>query len=226
MAANDPEYVLHTYFRSSCSGRVRIALNLKGIPYEPITVNIVKGEHKSKDYGEINPLGFLPSLTIKSGPEAGKILTQSIAILEYLEEKHRDTTPLLPPKDDITGRAHVRALVNVIACDIQPVTNERILKRVAADGGNDKEWAHWLMTDGFAAYERLAAGSAGKFSYGDNVTMADICVVPAVWRAVRFNVDFEEFPTVTRVFENMSQEEAVITAHWKRQPDCPAELRN
>ena len=225
MAAKDPEYVLHTYFRSSCSGRVRIAMNLKGIPYEPTLVNIVKGEHKSEDYGKINPLNFLPSLQIKSGPAAGTTLTQSVAIMEYLEENHPDTTPLLPPKSDVAGRAHVRALVNVIACDVQPVTNERILKRVAADGGNDKEWAHWLMTDGFAAYERLAAPTAGKFSYGDSITMADICVVPAVWRAARFNVDLNNYPTMKRVFEATSKEDAVMKAHWKNQPDCPEDLR-
>jgi len=225
MAAKQPEYVLHTYFRSSCSGRVRIAMNLKGIPYEPILVNIVKGEHKSEDYGKINPLNFLPSLQIKSGPDAGKILTQSVAIMEYLEEMHPETTSLLPLKSDVAGRAHVRALVNVIACDVQPVTNERILKRVAAGGGEDKEWAHWLMTDGFAAYERLAAPTAGKFSYGDNITMADICVVPAVWRSMRFNVDLNDYPTLKRVFEAMSKEDVVVKAHWKNQPDCPEDLR-
>ena len=226
MAINDPEYVLHTYFRSSCSGRVRIALNLKGIPYEPITVNIVKGEHKSKDYGEINPLNFLPSLTIQSGQDAGKVLTQSIGIMEYLEERHPNAPLLLPPKDDVAGRAHVRGLVNVIACDVQPVTNERILKKIAADGGNDKEWAHWLMTEGFAAYERLAAPSSGKFSYGDTITMADICVVPAVWRSARFGVDMDDYPTMKKVFEAMGKEDAVIKAHWKNQPDCPEDLRN
>ena len=200
-------------------------MNLKGIPYDPITVNIVKGEHKSKDYGEINPLNFLPSLQIKSGPDSGKILTQSVAIMEYLEEKFPDTTPLLPSKEDVAGRAHVRALVNVIACDVQPVTNERILKSVAADGGNDKEFAHWLMSDGFAAYERLAAPTAGKFSYGDTITMADVCVVPAVWRSARFNVNMDDYPTMKRVFEAMSQEDAVVKAHWKNQPDCPENLR-
>lgn len=225
MTTQDPAYILHTYFRSSCSGRVRIALNLKGIAYEPKTVNIVKKEHKTKGYGEINPLNFLPSLQITSGSDAGKVLTQSVAILEYLEEKHPDAATLLPPEDDVAGRAHVRALVNIIAADVQPVTNERILKRVAAGGGNDKEWAHWLMTDGFAAYERLAAPTAGKFSYGDSITMADICVVPAVWRSARFGVNMDDYPTMKKVFENMSKEEAVIKAHWKNQPDCPEDLR-
>lgn len=200
-------------------------MNLKGIPYEAVFVNIVKGEHKSEDYGKINPIHFLPTLQVKSGPNAGAILTQSIAIMEYLEENHPERTPLLPPKSDVMGRAHVRALVNVIACDTQPVTNERILKRVAADGGDSKEWAHWLMTDGFAAYERLAAPTAGKFSFGDSITMADICVVPGVWRSMRFNVNLNEYPTLKRVFEAMSKEDAVVKAHWKNQPDCPEDLR-
>lgn len=221
----DSAYILHTYFRSSCSGRVRIALNLKGIPYQPKAVNIVKEEHKTTEYGEINPLNFLPSLQVTSGPDAGKVLIQSVAIMEYLEDKYPDAAPLLPPKDDVAGRAHVRALVNVIAADVQPVTNERILKRVAAEGGNDKQWAHWLMTDGFAAYERLAVPTAGKFSYGDSISMADICVVPAVWRSARFGVNMDDYPTMKKVFENMSKEDAVVKAHWKNQPDCPEDLR-
>ena len=228
MAAESPEYALHTYFRSSCSGRVRIALNLKGTPYEPISVNIVKGEHKSEKYGAINPLNFVPSLQIKSGDDAGKVITQSLAIMEYLEEQHPDSTPLLPPKSDVAGRAHVRALASVIACDVQPVTNERILKRIKAISGDDdeaKKWANWLMTDGFSAYERLAAPTAGRFSYGDSITMADICVVPAVWRAARFGVTMDNFPTMKRVFEEMSKEDAVVKAHWKNQPDCPPDVK-
>lgn len=227
MATEQPEYVLHTYFRSSCSGRVRIALYLKGIPYEPIFVNIVKGEHNSEQYGAINPLHFLPSLQIKSKDGADRVITQSMAILEYLEESHPDKTQLLPPMSDLAGRAHVRAMANVIACDVQPVTNERILKKVASIGsqGSDREWAKWLMTDGFSAYEKLASTTAGKFSYGDTITLADVCLVPAVWRSARFGVDINEFPTLKKVFEAMSKEDAVVKAHWKNQPDCPIDLR-
>ena len=220
------EYVLHTYFRSSCSGRVRIALNLKGITYEPNFVNVVEGEHKSEEYGAINPLGFVPSLQIQGGDNAGTIVTQSLAIMEYLEEKHPDPVSLLPPNTDVAGRAHVRALSSLIACDVQPPTNERILKRVASmDSGADREWAKWLMIDGFAAYEKLASTTAGTFSFGDTITMADVCLVPAVWRAARFSVDMEQFPTMKRIFEAMSKEDAVVKAHWKTQPDCPEELR-
>ena len=225
MATEKSEYLLHTFFRSSCSARVRIALNLKGIPYDAAFVNFVKGENKSEKYGAINPLNFLPSLQIQSGDDAGKTMTQSLAIMEYLEEKHPDCKPLLPPSSDLAGRAHVRALACVIACDIQPVTNERILKRIAAQGGSDREWAKWLMTDGFSAYERLAAPTAGRYSCGDSITIADVCVVAAVWRAARFGIDMGQFPMLRRVFEAMSKEEAVMKAHWKNQPDCPAELR-
>ena len=217
MANDEPEYLLHTYFRSSCSGRVRIALNLKEVPYDKAFVNVVKGEHKSEEYAKINPLGFVPALQIRSGADAGKIITQSPAIMEYLEERHQDVRPLLPPSSDPGGRAHVRALVSLIACDVQPVTNERILKKVASMDGSDREWAKWLMTDGFAAYEKLAAPTAGRYSYGDQITMADVCLVPAVWRSARFGVDINQFPTMKRVFEAMSKEDAVIKAHWKSQ---------
>ena len=211
------QYVLHTYFRSSCSGRVRIALNLKAIPYQAATVNIVKEEHKSEDYAKISPLGFVPALQIKSGKDAGKTVTQSLAIVEYLEEQYPSTRPLLPASDDTAGRAHVRALAGLIACDVQPVTNERILKKIALKDGSDKEWAQWLMNDGFAAYEKLAAPTAGNYSYGDQITIADVCVVPAVWRAARFGINMDLYPTMKKVFENMSKEDAVVKAHWKAQ---------
>jgi maleylacetoacetate isomerase len=198
---------------------------LKGIDYEPDLINIVKQEHKSADYGTINPLNFVPSLGIKTNDGKTTILTQSLAIIEYLEERYPDSTPLLPPASDIAGRAHVRALASVIACDVQPVTNERILKRVAAEGGADREWAKFFMDEGFAAYEKLAAPSAGKFSYGDSITLADVCVVPAVWRAARFGVDMNQYPTMKRVFEEMSRQEAVVKAHWKNQPDCPPDVQ-
>lgn len=193
MAAEAPKYVLYTYFRSSCSGRVRIALNLKNIPYDSKPVNVVKGEHKSEEYHAVNPLGFVPALQIQSNSGAGTIITQSLAILEYLEDQHPNDSPLLPPQSDIAGRAHVRALSSLIACDVQPVTNERILKRVASmQSGEDKVWAKWLMDDGFEAYEKLASTTAGKFSYGDSITMADVCLVPAVWRAARCKCTCQE----------------------------------
>ena len=146
--------------------------------------------------------------------------------MDYLDEEHPETVQLLPPKSDLVRRAQVRALAALIACDVQPVTNERILKKVAAKDGSEKEWAKWLMDDGFGAYEKLAAPVAGKFSYGDTITLADICLVPAVWRSQRFGVDLNEYPTIKRVYEAMSKEPSVVEAHWQNQPDCPPELRN
>jgi maleylacetoacetate isomerase len=210
---------LYTYFRSSCSARVRIVLNIKGVSYERKYVNILIGEQALSEYDEVNPSHFVPSLKLPNGT----ILTQSLAIMEYLEEAYPDTSRLLP--SDALGRAQVRALAEIVACDIQPVTNLRILSRISALGGAKEQYAKELMTEGLSAYERLAAKTAGKYSYGDQVTMADASLVPAVWGAVRFGVDIEQFPTIKRVFEELSKLDAVVKAHWKTQEDTPQELR-
>lgn len=225
MAAANQNYVLYTYFRSSCSARLRIALNLKDIDYEPIYINLLKGEHASKEYDLINPSHFVPSLRFDEANGDANTLVQSVAMLEYLEERYPEKTPLLPPSSDLMGRAHVRALMNVIACDTQPVTNMRMLSRIAALGGSKEDWAKELMSDGLRAYERLVAKTAGKFSYGDKVTLADLCLVPAVWGGQRFGVDLDSFPTVKRIHEAMSELDAVKKAHWNSQEDCPAELK-
>lgn len=223
MAEQQSNLILYTYFRSSCSARVRIALNLKGIAYQGKYINLLKSEQSAPDYDAVNPSHFVPTLQLL--PDNSRI-TQSVAIMEYLEEKYPDQHPLLPPPSDILGRAAVRALVGVIVCDTQPVTNLRILVRVDALGGSKAQWAKELMTDGLAAFERLVAKTAGKYSYGDCVTMADICLVPAVWGAVRFGVDMNEFPIAKRIFDAMSSLDAVVKAHWKNQEDTPEDLRN
>lgn len=225
MSSAKERVVLYTYFRSSCSGRLRIALNLKGIDYEPIFINLLKAEHASKEYDLINPSHFVPSLRLEGEDGRSTIVVQSVAMLEYLEEKYPDSLPLLPPSSDVLGRAQVRALVNVIACDTQPVTNMRIFKSIDALGGSREAWAKEYMSDGFEAYEKLAAKTAGKFSYGDNVTLADVCLIPAIWGGQRFGVDLDRFPTVKRVFEAMSQLDAVKRAQWNSQEDCPEDLK-
>jgi len=223
MALKQSEFILYTYFRSSCSARVRIALNLKSVPVQRQYVNLLKNEHCAADYDTINPLHLVPSLRVLG---ENSVITQSVAIMEFLEEKYPDKFPLLPPHSDVLGRAQVRALVGIIVSDTQPVTNLRILSRVEELGGSKEEWAKELMGDGLAAYERLAATTAGKYSYGDNVTMADVCLVPAVWGAIRFGLDLDKFPTVKRVFEEASKLDAVVQGHWKNQEDTPAELRD
>jgi maleylacetoacetate isomerase len=222
----DPEFLLHTYFRSSCSARLRIALELKHIYYTCNYVNLLKNEQSSDVYDAINPSHLVPSLQPLSGPDTGDIITQSIAALEYLEERYPSQFPLLPPKSSPSARAYVRALIGIIACDIQPVTNLRILTRIGSLGGDKVSWAKDLMAEGLRAYERLVAKKAGRFSYGDAITMADVCLVPAVWGALRFRVQMEEFPVVSRIYREMSKEEAVVKAHWKNQADTPSELRN
>jgi maleylacetoacetate isomerase len=222
MSTKQSDFILYTYFRSSCSARLRIALNLKSIPCQHKYINLLKNEQSAADYDVINPSHFVPSLQLL---DENRVITQSVAIMEFLEEKYSDKFALLPPQSDLLGRAEVRALVGIISCDTQPVTNLRILSRVDALGGSKAQWARELMGDGLAAYERLAATTAGKYSYGDNVTMADVCLVPAVWGAIRFGVDLNELPIVKRVFEEMSKLDAVVKGHWKNQEDTPVELR-
>jgi maleylacetoacetate isomerase len=223
MSLEQSEFILYTYFRSSCSARLRIALNLKSAAFQHKYINLLKNEQSAAEYDVINPSHFVPSLQLL---DENRVITQSVAIMEFLEEKYPHRFPLLPPHSDALGRAQVRALVAIISCDTQPVTNMRVLSRVDALGGSKAQWAKELMGDGLAAYERLAAMTAGKYSYGDNVTMADVCLVPAVWGAIRFGVDLNPFPVVKRVFEEASMLEAFVKGHWKNQEDTPVELRD
>ncbi len=226
--SSTPKFKLYTYFRSSCSGRLRIALNLKSIPYQPVCVNLLKGEQLSLEHKAINPSASVPVLVSEisqGGTEQTFVVGQSISALEYLEEACPHTRPLLPPLSQSTARAQVRNLVNIVACDIQPVTNLRIQKRVKAIGGDPTLWSCELMAEGFEAFERAADKSAGTFCVGDDITLADVCLVPAVWSAQRVGLDLEPYPIVRRMFETMLKENAVMEAHWKNQPDTPEDLR-
>lgn len=194
------EYTLYGFWRSSCTARVRIAMNVKGIAFTTVSVDLLKGEHLSASHKQLNPSASVP-LLVRSTPEG------------------------LPPASDIRGRSIVRVLANIIACDNQPVTNVRIMKRVSALGGDPEEWNRGLMYDSLAAYEATSAGSAGKYSYGDVVTIADACLVPAVWNARRFNVDMSKFPTITRIMASLEELDAVTKAHPSAQPDTPPEFR-
>lgn len=224
------DYNLYAYWRSSCSARLRIALNHKGITYDNITVNLLKDEQLSAEHRALNPSCSVPLLVRKKPGDATTITTpfkigQSVAALEYLDEVHPEA-PLLPPASDPEARAVVRTLVNIVACDIQPVTNLRIMRRVRALGGNAEEWNRELIVDGLRAYEDvIAGGCAGTYSYGDNVTMADVCLLPGVWNAKRFGVELGQFPTVAKVTENLEQLKAVQDAFYVNQPDAPEEMR-
>lgn len=175
------EPLLHGYFRSSASYRVRIALALKGIVYDNATYSLREGAQRSPEFLAINPQGLVPALDID-----GAVLTQSLAIIEYLDETHGGP-PLLPT--DPLMRAHVRAAAQVIAVDIHPVQNLKILGRVQALGGDANAWAARVIEEGFAAFDTLIAPHAGRFCFGDTVSLADVCLVPQLVNARRFGVD-------------------------------------
>lgn len=209
---------LHTYFRSSAAFRVRIALNLKGLEYEPSFIHLVKGEHRSPAYSGINPQALLPSL--EDGPAR---LSQSLAIIEYLEET-RPKPPLLPAEP--LDRARVRALSLLVACEIHPLNNLRTLQHLRKGLGLDEnavaEWyRHWIA-DGLAKLEADLAGDArtGKYCHGDTPSMADCCLVPQVINAGRFGNDLSPYPTVMRIHAECLKLEAFDRAQPMKQPDA------
>jgi maleylacetoacetate isomerase/maleylpyruvate isomerase len=208
---------LYTYFRSSAAFRVRAALNLKGLAYEPAFVHLAKGEHLGPAYRAVNPQGLLPALQTD-----GALLAQSIAIMEYLEETHPQP-PLLPR--DALGRARVRGLSLIVACEIHPLNNPRALKYVKNVLGHSQEevdawYRHWIA-DGLAKLEaELGRPGTGRFSHGDAPTMADCCLVPQIFNARRFACDLEPYPAAMRVFEACMTHEAFDRAQPSNQPDA------
>ena len=209
---------LHSYFRSSAAFRVRIALNLKGLAYDMAFVHIAKGEHRQPAYGALNPQALVPTLDID-----GNMLTQSLAIIEYLEETHPQP-PLLPK--DAAGRARVRSLAMLIACEIHPVNNLRVLQHLKRALGQSEEqvnawYRHWIA-DGLAKFEAQLAGTkgSGRFSHGDAPTMADCCLVPQVFNAQRYKCDTAAYPATMRVFAECMKLEAFDRAQPSKQPDA------
>lgn len=209
---------LYTYFRSSAAFRVRIALNLKKLAYEPVFVHLAKGEHRKPEYHAIDPQGLLPTLM----DDDGGTLAQSLAIIEYLEET-RPQPPLLPA--DAHGRARVRSLSLLIACEIHPLNNLRVLQYLKRQLGHSEDevnawYRHWIA-DGLAKLEaELARPGTGRYSHGDTPGMADCCLVPQVFNAKRYSCDLAPYPTVTRVFDACMQLEAFDRAQPSKQPDA------
>ena len=190
------QLVLHHYWRSSCSWRVRWALELKKIKYQSIAVNLLNQEHLSSAFLMKNPAGQVPSLSIN-----GENVSESIAILEWLDETYQHY-PLLP--QDPHDRLIVRGLVQLIASGIQPLQNLKVQKYVSGINGrqNGKEFAsHWIL-EGFQALEtRLAAGIAGSFSFGGNITMADLALIPQCYNALRFGAPLYRFPLIKSIYD-------------------------
>lgn len=187
--------VLYDYFRSSASYRVRIALNLKGLAYDSVPVSLLDNAQRAPEYLSKNPQGLVPALL-----DGEQLLTQSLAICEYLEETYPQ--PALLPNDAI-GRARVRALALSIACDIHPLNNLRVLRRLeaqfAADqAGKDAWYQHWIQS-GFEAFEQQIQSTHGHYCFGDTVTLADLALVPQVYNARRFNCDLSAYPTMRAI---------------------------
>jgi maleylpyruvate isomerase len=203
---------LHGYWRSGTSYRTRIALNLKGIAYEQVGIDLRQGVQRSPEYLALNPQGLVPALEVD-----GRVLVQSPAILEWLEEAHPEP-PLLPR--DPADRAEVRAMAALIGCDVHPLNNLRVLKAVAELGGEQSDWTARWITAGFEALERHIERRGGRFSFGDGPTLADCYLVPQVYSARRFEVDLSPFPRITAVDAALNDLAAVAAAHPDRQPDA------
>ncbi|WGG52064.1 maleylacetoacetate isomerase [Rugamonas sp. DEMB1] len=211
---------LYTYFRSSAAYRVRIALNLKGLDYEAVPVHLLRngGEQLVEAYRAVNPSALVPALD-----DDGALLSQSLAIIEYLDET-RPLAPLLPA--DALGRARVRALAQTVACDIHPLANLRVLKYLKGPLGVSEEvklqWVvHWVG-EGMAMLEAHLARDphTGRFCHGDTPGLADCCLVPQVFNAQRFDIDMAAYPTVMRIHANCAALPAFVQAHPAQQPDA------
>ena len=210
---------LHNFFRSSTSTRLRIALKLKGLAYEYIPYALRKGETRTAEYLIKNPQGLVPTLEL----ENGEFLTQSLAIIEWLDETQPE--PALLPKD-ADGRARVRALSNMIASEIHPLNNLRVLFRLRDQFGADeeaqKEWfTHWVeMTFDAIEAALVQSDKTGIYCHGDTPTMADICLYAQVWNNRRFDVPLETWPVISRIFNELNKLQAFIEAAPPNQPDA------
>ncbi|MDG9669088.1 maleylacetoacetate isomerase [Hahella sp. CR1] len=211
---------LYDYWRSSAAYRVRIALNLKGLPYEAHSVHLAKdgGQQHQSDYKALNPQGLVPLLT-----DGEFRLNQSLAIIEFLEDNH--PTPALLPADPQT-KAQVRAFSQVIACDIHPLDNLRVLQYLTGPMEVNEEkklvwYQHWIL-EGFKALEQMAAGYAdkGPYCFGEHVTMADVCLIPQVYNANRFNCPMTNFPRLREINDNCLKLDAFQKATPEQQADA------
>ncbi|HUA26147.1 MAG TPA: maleylacetoacetate isomerase [Steroidobacteraceae bacterium] len=209
---------LYTYFRSSAAFRVRIALNLKGIDYESSAVDLRPAAHRQQEYLALNPQGLIPALA-----DGGTVISQSLAVIEYLEESH-PSPPLLPrsPRD----RARVRSMALAVACDMHPLNNLRVLNYLRSQLGQDEAavdtwYRHWIA-EGFRGLEEEArrASGDGRHMFGSEVTLADVCIVPQMFNARRFKCNVEPFPTLRTICAHLETLSAFARAAPDAQPDA------
>jgi maleylacetoacetate isomerase len=209
---------LYTFFRSSAAFRVRIALNLKGLQYESAPKHFARNEHRTQEYLALNPQGLIPALAID-----GVVLSQSLAIIEYLNDRHPQP-PLLPA--DPLDRARVRSMALAIACEIHPLNNLRVLNYLRSKLEQDDEgvgtwYRHWV-SEGFGGLEQQARefSAGGRYCFGDAVSLADVCLVPQMFNARRFKTDVTPFPTLTGISEHLESLPAFAAARPEVQPDA------
>jgi maleylacetoacetate isomerase/maleylpyruvate isomerase len=208
-------FVLHSAWRATAPYRVRIGLALKGVDYGYSAVNLVAGEQREPPYRAVNPQGLTPALDI-----GDRVLTQSLAILEWLEEEYPQP-PILPkaPLD----RATVRAMAGIVACDIHPLNNTRVGRKLGQMGIEQAgvvDWMRGWMIDGFDVLEAMIARHGAGFAFGDTPTLADCCLIPQVYSANRYDVDLAPYPAIRAVAERAAQHPAFQAAHPTRQPDA------
>lgn len=208
---------LFSYWRSSCSWRVRIALNLKGVPFETEPVHLVKdgGQQHGDEFKTHNPMAQIPVFV-----HDGVNLTQSLAIIEYVEETW--PKPALHPHDPVK-KAKARAIAETIASGIQPLQNLSVLQKIGAE--RKMVWAHDVIKDGLKAVEIMVEETGGKFCVGDDITIADLCLIPQLYNAERFGVDLTCCPKLLKVKSACEELEAFQLSHPNLQPDCPEDLK-
>lgn len=221
--------ILFDYFRSSAAYRVRIALNLKGLAYEHRSVNLQKGEESQAAYTSLNPQALVPTLLIEGAGDHGSDirLTQSLAICDYLDS-HKPDPALLP--EEPVRRADIQAFALAIACDVHPLNNLRVLQYLTGELGVDDQakldWYHHWVAMTFEALEaglnaRPQDNTGSAFCFGDAPTLADVCLVPQVFNAQRFDVPLQHYPNILRIHAHCQQLTAFADAHPTRQPDAP-----
>jgi len=225
MSTESPVVELYSYWRSGCSWRVRIALQLKQISHSIKPINLLKQEHRSAQYQEINPSQSVPALAVHTG-QTRLVIGQSLAILEYLEESYPNTLHLLP--DDSKSRAQIRQLCSIICCDIQPIANLSVLNKVeelTGREGDKQQWAADVISKGLAAFEGLLVSRSGRYCFGDSLSLADCCLIPQLFAARRWNVDLSHFPNCCRIEKNCELLPAFQAAHADNQIDNPSNHR-
>lgn len=213
-------FVLHSYWRASCAWRVRIAMNLKNIPYKINAVNVLKSEQKSDEYSKVNVFGKIPCLEFDQivDNQTKKIfLSESTAIIDFLEEAFPE--PTLYPKD-LVSKAEVKRIAMHIACNIHPIQNLPVIKMVEGFGREISEWPRHWITEGLKTLEAYLATTRGKYCFGDSITIADVYLVPQLLNAYRFKVEMENFKNILEISKNLSEVKAFIDAEPDNQPDA------